>query len=108
MQNKEKKVYCGSGRKKSDTWISATINPDAIEPFIEVIEKANGDKTRFVRVNINIGDVDKYGKDVNITIDTWKPDGAKKTAVTNQKQNVNNNAPQVNNNAPIVNDELPW
>ena len=32
-------------------------------------------------MNININDAqDKYGKDVSITVDTWKPDPSKKAA----------------------------
>jgi hypothetical protein len=33
------------------------------------------------RISININDAqDKYGKDVSITVDTWKPDPSKKAA----------------------------
>jgi len=36
----------------------------------------NGKK--YIKVNINIKDeVDQYGKDVSITVDTWKPDSEK-------------------------------
>lgn len=65
----KQKVYCGSGKKKSENWISASINIDKIQ---EHIQEYNG--TKFVRLNINIGKPDQYGKDVSITIDTWKPE----------------------------------
>ena len=66
----EKKIYCGSGKKRSDNWISATINLDKIK---EHIQEYNGSK--FIKVNINVkAEPDQYGKDVAITIDTWKPE----------------------------------
>jgi hypothetical protein len=67
---KQQKIYCGSGKKRSDNWISATINLDKIK---EHIQEYNGSK--FIKVNINVkGEPDQYGKDVSITIDTWKPE----------------------------------
>ena len=66
MENK--KIYCGSGKKRSDNWISASINYDKIKDHIQ---EFNG--TKFVKININIGKPDQYDKDVQITIDTWKP-----------------------------------
>lgn len=65
----EKKIYCGSGKKKSDNWLSVTLNP---EKFAEFVQEYNGSK--FIKLNINIlNEPDKFGKDVSITIDTWKP-----------------------------------
>jgi hypothetical protein len=70
---KQKKIYCGSGKKKSDTWLQVTVNP---EKFAEYVQEFNGNK--FIKLNINLkSEADKYGKDVEITIDTWKPDGSK-------------------------------
>jgi hypothetical protein len=67
---KQQKIYCGSGKKRSDNWISATINLDKIK---EHIQEYNGSK--FIKVNINVkAEPDQYGKDVAITIDTWKPE----------------------------------
>lgn len=68
---KQKKIYCGSGKKKSDTWYQITINP---EKFGEYVQEYNGNK--FLKLNINIlAEPDKYGKDVQVSIDTWKPQG---------------------------------
>lgn len=65
----EKKIFCGSGKKKSDTWFSVTLNP---EKFAEYVQDYNGNK--FIKLNVNVlPEPDKYGKDVSITIDTWKP-----------------------------------
>lgn len=66
----DKKVYCGSGKKRSDTWLSITINPDKLQGFIE---EYNGSK--FVKLNINIkNEPDQFGKDVSVSIDTFKPE----------------------------------
>lgn len=63
------KIYCGSGKKKSPKWFSITINPDKIQDHIQ---EFNGNK--FVKLNIAVLDTpNQYGKDVEVTIDTWKP-----------------------------------
>lgn len=68
----EKKIYCGSGKKKSDTWLQVTINP---EKFSEYIQEFNGNK--FIKLNINVlPEPDKYGKTLSVSIDTWKPEKA--------------------------------
>jgi hypothetical protein len=67
---KQEKIYCGSGKKKSDTWLQASINLDKIK---EHIQEYKG--SRFIKVNINVkAEPDQYGKDVSISIDTWKPE----------------------------------
>jgi hypothetical protein len=69
----EKKIYCGSGKKKNENWLSATINLDKIK---EHIQEYNG--TKFIKVNINVKtEPDQYGKDVSISIDNWKPEESK-------------------------------
>jgi hypothetical protein len=89
---KQKKIYCGSGKKKSDTWLQVTVNP---EKFAEYVQEFNGNK--FIKLNINLkSEPDKYGKDVEITIDTWKPDGSKQAEPKIQSYASNNQ--QVNNN----------
>lgn len=66
----EKTIYCGSGKKQNDGWLKVTINPDK---FADYIEEFKGNK--FVKLNINIKDeADQYGKDVSISVDTWKPE----------------------------------
>ena len=69
----EKKIYCGSGKKKSDTWFQVTLNP---EKFAEHVQEFNGSK--FIKLNINVlPQPDKYGKTLSVSIDNWKPDGSK-------------------------------
>ncbi len=46
---KQPKIYCGSGKKKSDTWLQASINLDKIK---EHIQEYKG--SRFIKVNINV------------------------------------------------------
>lgn len=66
---KQKKIYCGSGKKKSESWLQVSINP---EKFSQYIQEYNGSK--FLKLNINIkNEPDRYGKDIEVSIDTWKP-----------------------------------
>lgn len=63
------KIYCGKGTKKSDTWLKVTIDPDVIMQYVEEFQGK-----KFVKLDINIyQEQDKYGKDIKITIDNWKP-----------------------------------
>ena len=67
---KEKTIYVGSGKTMSDKWLKVTINPDKLKDYIEDY-KGN----KFVRLSINIKDeADQYGKDVSVSVDTWKPE----------------------------------
>lgn len=70
---KKSKVYCGSGKKRNETWVQITINPDKIKDYIQ---EYNGNK--FVKLNLNLmATPDKFGKDVQVSIDTYEP-GPKK------------------------------
>lgn len=67
---KEKTIYVGSGKTMSDKWLKVTINPDKLKDYIEDY-KGN----KFVRLSINIKDeADQFGKDVSVSVDTWKPE----------------------------------
>lgn len=70
---KAPKIYAGKGVKKNDTWLAVTVNPEVINQHVQ---DYNGKK--YVKLNINIGKADKFGKDVQISIDTWSPTGANK------------------------------
>lgn len=75
------KIYVGSGKKKKDNWLSVTINPDKLA---EHIKEYNGKK--YVKLNINIYDKpDKFGKDVQITVDTYEPPQEQITAYKPEK-----------------------
>jgi len=67
---KNKKIYCGSGKKRSENWITATIN---LAKFKDHVQEYEGHK--FLKLNINLLDeADKYGKDVQISINQYKPE----------------------------------
>jgi len=68
MENK--KIYCGSGKKRSENWITATIN---LAKFKDHVQEYGGHK--FLKLNINLLDeADKFGKDVQISINQYKPE----------------------------------
>jgi len=69
MKNEKKTIYAGSGKKQSESWLKITIDPDKIKDHIQ---EFNGRK--FVKLNINIGELNQYDKDVSVSVDTWKPD----------------------------------
>ena len=64
------KIYVGSGKKQNGNWLKVTVNPNKLK---EHIQEFKGHE--FVKLNINISDEpDQYGKDVQITVDQWKPE----------------------------------
>jgi ribosomal protein S19 len=65
---KAPKIYAGSGKTKGEGWLQVSVNPEILSQHVQ---EYNGKK--YVKLNINIGKEDKFGKDVQITIDTWKP-----------------------------------
>jgi len=78
----EKKIYAGSGKKKSDTWLSISLNMDKIKDYVQ---EYNG--TKFIKLNVNVmKQPDKYGKDIQVTVDTYNPEGrqAKSTPTNTQ------------------------
>jgi hypothetical protein len=67
----EKAIYVGAGKKQNGHWIKATLKAEILNP--EHWEEFKGNK--FIKININLKDeVDKYGKDVSITLDKFKPE----------------------------------
>ena len=67
---KEKTIYCGSGKKMNESWLKVSINFDKIKDFVE---EYKGNK--FIKLNVNLkAERDEYGKDVSLSVDTWKPD----------------------------------
>lgn len=67
----QKTIYIGNGKKQKDNWLKSSLCISDIPK--EHTFEFNG-KT-YVKVNINVKDeVDQYGKDVSITVDTWVPD----------------------------------
>jgi hypothetical protein len=96
--SEEKTIYCGNGQKKGDKWMKASICLSKIPS--EHIFEYQGKK--YVRVNINLRDqLDDYGNDVAISVDTWKPgqsDSVKEKVMAKSKAQA----------AAIGNDDLPF
>ena len=64
-------IYIGNGKKQKDNWRKSSLCLSDIPQ--EHIFEYNGKK--YVKVNINDKDApDQYGKDVSISVDTWKPE----------------------------------
>ena len=80
----QKTIYIGNGKKQKDNWLKSSLCISDI-PKDHTFEY-NG-KT-YVKVNINVKDeVDQYGKDVSITVDTWKPDAQPIEGISKEETN---------------------
>lgn len=91
----EKKIYAGSGKKKSDTWLSISVNVDKIKDHIQ---EYNG--TKFVKLNVNISkEADKFGKDVQVTVDTYNPEGRQGYKSPRKDATITSNASQGRQNS---------
>jgi hypothetical protein len=67
MESKPK-VRLGNGKKRSDSWLTATICMTDAEAHVYTYNGKN-----YVNLNININESpDDYGKDVRITLNDYK------------------------------------
>jgi hypothetical protein len=69
----EQKIYCGSGVSKNDGWSKISICLSDLPK--EYMTTAKNGK---VYINLNINkkkEVDQYGKDLSVSVDTYKPQG---------------------------------
>lgn len=83
MENQEK-IRLGSGKKKSETWFKTSL---CIDDAIQHSFEYNG--KRYVKVDINVyAEPNKFGKDVQVTLDTYKPDQTKSAAAPVKKSAV--------------------
>jgi hypothetical protein len=102
-----KKIYAGSGKKKSDTWFSISINMDKIQDYIQ---EYNG--TKFVKLNVNVNaKPDQYGKDVSVSVDTYEPNKSSNgSSGSRQAAPAPRNAPASTGYVPFTeeNTELPF
>lgn len=70
MEEKPKTIYCGSGVKRSADWITATVQLNKCSEYFTEYEGKS-----YLRLNINIRtEPDQYGKDVALSVNTYKPD----------------------------------
>ena len=80
----QKTIYIGNGKKQKDNWLKSSLCISDIPK--EHTFEYNGKK--YVKVNINVKDeVDQYGKDVSITVDTWKPDSQPIEGISKEETN---------------------
>ncbi len=98
MANQER-IRLGNGKKKNEKWLKAAICiSDAVHHAFEYEGK------KYVRVDINVYDEpNKYGKDVAITLDTYKPDQNNAANVPAPKA-----APQAIVEAEVIDEDLPF
>lgn len=81
---KEKTIYCGNGKKMSDTWLTVSLHVDKLK---EHIFEYNG--KRYCKLNINIKDMpDQYDKDVSLSINTFKPEPKKEEKVEDSFEDI--------------------
>jgi len=68
----DKKIYIGSGKAKHPEWLKCSISKKGIETLLaNLTEFPEGNF--FAKVDINIlKEPNKYGKDVEIVLDTYK------------------------------------
>lgn len=96
----QKKIYAGSGKKKSDTWLSVSLNMDKIKDYVQ---EYNG--TKFVKLNVNISaQPDKFGKDVQLTVDTYDPKNSNGNS-GRQAPATSGYTPQANRTAKVEDNE---
>jgi hypothetical protein len=66
--NKPKKIRLGSGKKRNQTWITASICLSEAHKH-----SYHYDGKEYVNININIAELpNEYGKDVQITLNDYK------------------------------------
>jgi hypothetical protein len=93
------KIRLGNGKKKNESWLKASICiSDAMQHAFEY----NGKK--YVKVDINVyAEPNQYGKDVAVTLDTYKPEQKIGDAPT--KKSAPNTSVQ---DAEIIDGDLPF
>jgi len=66
----EKKIFVGNGKRKFENLRAVSICLTDLPQ--EHVFEYNGKK--YIKLNVHDKkEADQYGKDVNVTIDTWKP-----------------------------------
>jgi hypothetical protein len=100
MAEYKEQIKLGQGKKINDTFFSSSI---CITDALLHAYEYNGKK--YVNVNISVNaNPDKYGKQVYINLNTWKPDGSKKAVNTEAVYTPTNTADKLDE----LNSDLPW
>lgn len=70
MNTNQKAVFLGSGRKRSDSWLTISVCLSDAEQFAKEYKGK-----RYLSLNVNMkATPDQYGKDVQVTLDQYKKD----------------------------------
>lgn len=73
MNTNQKAVFLGSGRKRSDSWLTISVCLSDAEQFANEFKGK-----KYLSLNVNIKSTpDQYGKDVQVTLDQYKKDEKK-------------------------------
>jgi hypothetical protein len=68
-----KKIFVGSGWVQHPQWLKASITERGLHELLNNLEGSGG--KRYAKININIlHEKNQFGKDVEISRDTWKKD----------------------------------
>lgn len=68
MQQQQKKTKLGNGKKRNESWITATINLTEAN-----LHSYNFNGKDYVNININIAsEPNEYGKDISISLNDYK------------------------------------
>lgn len=94
------KIRLGNGKKKNESWFKASICiSDAMQHAFEYGGK------KYIKVDINVyAEPNQYGKDVSVTLDTYKPDQSKSVDVPVKKAT----PAAIVQDAEIIDGDLPF
>lgn len=94
------KIRLGNGKKKNESWFKASICiSDAMHHAFEYGGK------KYIKVDINVyAEPNQYGKDVSVTLDTYKPDQSKSADVSVKKAT----PAAIVEDAEIIDGDLPF
>ena len=94
------KIRLGNGKKKNESWFKASICiSDAMQHAFEY------DGKKYIKVDINVyAEPNQYGKDVSVTLDTYKPDQSKSADVPVKKAT----PAAIVEDAEIIDGDLPF
>lgn len=100
--NKKEIIKIGNGKKRKENWITASICIDKLQPHIY---EYNG--KQYVNININIKEQpDQYGKDVELSINDYKPNNVQINTHTTNKIQISK--PDYNHIQSKFDDEVPF
>lgn len=92
MAEERNEIRAGNGRKVNEWMRSVSICLDDCQDYATKYEK-NG--KFYLRLTvIDSRQLDKYGKDVRVVVDTWKPDSTRKSTTEVPRKYPTSNTPE--------------